>query len=228
MAETVDSTAAVMAPFHMEIHKWITQHAPQHDDYAEYHAYCTNKIRRLKQQKDAKKYLTNSNKFVTFKVAPSDGVGGKTKRHAYCSRKGDTFAAAVGLPRNDGDATSPDERTDGTDTPSIATTPVLAVPHVNILWHLVVNAERSWANANEVQKAKGKRQTVLKKLKRAKEWADQLRIMATGQSSLSAQQPEVVDQATAKEIEAYYAWMSANYAMEKTDYVVREDLGLGC
>ena len=256
MTETTDADAAAvvkMEPFHMDIHKWITQHAPQHDDYGQYHSYCTNKLRRLTKQKDAKKYLAHSNKFVTVKVASAGpggagGGSGKPKRHAYCSRNGDTFAAVYAARHgNDPSTSSLDAEAAETVTDDDGTTPAPtppkgpAVPHVNILWHLLVNAERSWANANEVQKSKGKHQTVLKKLKRAKDWADQLKIMATTSSSsphpasagvhsddvgtaatsLSVvQQPEVVDQMTMKEIEAYCAWTSANLAMEKTDYMV--------
>ena len=252
MTEPTDVDAAgvvKMEPFHMDIHKWIMQHAPQHDDYGQYHSFCTNKLRRLKKQKDAKKYLAHSNKFVTVKVASAGpgGAGGgsaKPKRHAYCSRNGDTFAAVYTARHgNDPSTASFDEESKGTGTDDDNTSPTPkppkgpAVPHVNILWHLLVNAERSWANANEVQKSKGKHQTVLKKLKRAKDWADQLKIMATSSSSSSSgadsdddgttatsslvvHQPEIVDQMTMKEIEAYYSWTSANLAMEKGDYMV--------
>lgn len=237
---------AKMEPFHMDIHKWITQHAPQHDDYGQYHSFCTNKLRRLKKQKDAKKYLAHSNKFVTVKVPSAgpegDGGGsGKQKRHAYCSRNGDTFAPVYTARHGKDPSTASldgEAQENGTENDGITLTTKShigpAVPHVNILWHLLVNAERSWANANEVQKSKGKHQTVLKKLKRAKDWSDQLKIMATSSCSSSSAgansnddgattiqlQPEVVDQMTMIEIEAYCAWTSANLAMEKADFLV--------
>mmetsp|Transcript_13942 Transcript_13942/g.29372 ORF Transcript_13942/g.29372 Transcript_13942/m.29372 type:complete len:595 (-) Transcript_13942:435-2219(-) len=86
----------------------------------------------------------------------------------------------------------------------------IPVPHENILWHLLVNAERSWAHANELQKAHKtkRRQPVLKKLKRANKWARLL----VGKARISA------DEETQKECEAYAAWMSANYALEQMQY----------
>lgn len=223
-----------IVPFHMDIHKWIAQHAPQHDDYAQYHVYCTKKLHRLAHQKDAKKYLVHSNKFVTVKVATEGGVGGggagggKPKRHAFCSRRGDTFSAVDKARTNDESGTGAQPHDAEGETTNQETSLAVAVPHVNILWYLLVNAERSWANANEVQKSKGKRQTVLKKLKRAKDWADQLRVMA--EEEQHHQQPKVVDPSTMKEIEAYCAWTTANFAMEKADYLVRRNdhLALYC
>ncbi|KAG7355568.1 RNA-binding signal recognition particle 68 [Nitzschia inconspicua] len=199
--------------FHLDIHAWIeaqqTSHGVRHDDYAQYHAYCTRRLARLSHEKEAKQYLVHSNKFASplpdaasstensaNQNSKSDKESKKKKksagsRHAFCTRSHDTFALV-----------KEDENGDpvGGGAP---------VQHVNILWYLLVSAERSWAHSNQLQKSgTAKRQQVLKKLKRATEWADLL----LKKAKVSA------DTASIKECEAYCAWMSANYAMEKFKY----------
>lgn len=224
MADPADTPPT---PFHLDLHKWIevnqTAHGVRHDDYAQYRAYCTKKLHRLSHQRDTKHLLVHSPKFATVKPA---GGSGKPKRHAHCSRRGDTFAAVNrakgGTGGDDGETKADNDAALGaSEDAEGGATPALAVPHVNILWYLLVSAERSWAHANELQKSKGKRQTVLKKLKRAKDWAGQLLTMATSNQD---GQPAVVDDNTLQEMEAYRDWMSANYAMEKMDYQVSKSL----
>mmetsp|Transcript_27559 Transcript_27559/g.67015 ORF Transcript_27559/g.67015 Transcript_27559/m.67015 type:complete len:610 (+) Transcript_27559:103-1932(+) len=134
--------------FQLNIHEWIesqqSAHGVRHDDYAQYHGYCTRRLSRLSHHPDVKKYLVCSSKFASDKSA-AKGRG----RHAYCSRQNDTFAI--------------DEATGKVE-----------VPHSSILWYLVVLAERSWAHANMLQKQKKKRQNVLRKLKKATLWAQRL------------------------------------------------------
>jgi hypothetical protein len=172
------------APFHLDLHAWIesqqTAHGVRHDDYAQYHAYCTRRLSRLSHHPDAKKYLVCSSKFATDKTTHK-GKG----RHAFCSRQSDTFA------KNE-------------------ETGELEVPHSSILWYLVVLAERSWAHANLLQKKKKKRQTILRKLKKAQGWALKLVEMAKDHA----------DDATYQECRAYASWMTANFALEKMDYQV--------
>eukprot|EP00536_Pseudo-nitzschia_multiseries_P015386 jgi/Psemu1/262897/estExt_Genewise1Plus.C_8750009 len=202
--------------FHLDIHAWLdsqqTSHGVRHDDYAQYHAYCSRRLSRLSHKPSAAKaYLVNSSKYASANPSKPKTAGG---RHAFCGRSHDTFALtkeveveepATGV--GDDDAVEAAASATVTTTTKVVT---VAVPHENILWHLLVNAERSWAHANELQKANNnqKRQPVLKKLKRANHWA---RILVE-KARISA------DEETQKECEAYAAWMSANYAMEQMQY----------
>ena len=140
----------------------------------------------------------------------------KTSRHAFCSRSHDTFALTQEVV-----VVEEEEKEDGEDSTTTTTVVVpVPVPHENILWHLLVSAERSWAHANELSKLKTTsnnnnksnigRQPVLKKLKRANKWSTLL----VEKAKTSA------DDETQRECEAYAAWMSANYALEKMDYQV--------
>lgn len=146
----------------------------------------------------------------------------KTSRHAFCSRSHDTFALTQEVV-----VVEEEEKEDGEDSTATAATTMtttvvvpVPVPHENILWHLLVSAERSWAHANELSKLKTTsnnnnksnigRQPVLKKLKRANKWSTLL----VEKAKTSA------DDETQRECEAYAAWMSANYALEKMDYQV--------
>lgn len=74
--------------FQLDLHSWITAqqtlHGVRHDDYAQYHGYCTRRLHRLSHLPDAKKHLVCSSKYAANK-AP--------RRHAYCSRIEDTLAA---------------------------------------------------------------------------------------------------------------------------------------
>ena len=216
--------------FHLDIHAWLdaqqTSHGVRHDDYAQYHAYCTRRLSRLSHKPDdAKSYLVNSGKYAssssTNTASGDGGGGGKPKtaggRHAFCSRSHDTFALTKEVEIIVEEEEKDDGGEDSTTTPTTTTTTTKVVPnpvpHVNILWHLLVNAERSWAHANELQKQKvnkSKRQPVLKKLKRANKWAKLL----VEKAKMSA------DEDTQRECEAYAAWMSANYALEQMQYQV--------
>jgi RNA-binding signal recognition particle 68 len=128
------------------------------------------------------------------KKKPKKKASGGASRHAFCSRSHDTLALTV--------ATTTEDDTAVVDVP---------VPHINILWYLLVSAERSWAHSNQLQKSgTAKRQQVLKKLKRATQWAD----------LLLQKVQRTADAGTVKECQAYCAWMSANLAMEKLNYPV--------
>jgi RNA-binding signal recognition particle 68 len=200
--------------FHLDIHAWIeaqqTSHGVRHDDYAQYHGYCTRRLARLSHEKEAQQYLVHSHKFAsplptttseTDTNQSNNIYNNKSQkkkksagsRHAFCTRSHDTLALTA-LNEESGEKVP------------------VPVPHINILWYLLVSAERCWAHSNQLQKSgDAKRQQVLKKLKRATEWADLL--LQKAQAS--------ADSSTIKECQAYCAWMSANYAMEKLKYQVR-------
>lgn len=178
-------TAGSCPSFQLNIHEWIegqqSAHGVRHDDFAQYHGYCTRRLSRLSHHPDVKKYLVCSAKYAADKSS-SKGRG----RHAYCSRQNDTFA------KNE-------------------ETGKVEVPHSSILWYLLVSAERSWAHANMLQKQKKKRQNVLRKLKKARLWANKLEEIAK----------DCTDDLTQQECRAYASWMVANLSLEKMEYQVR-------
>jgi hypothetical protein len=193
--------------FHLDVHAWIdSQHAlhgVRHDDYEQYHGYCTRRLARLSHQKECKQYLIHSGKYATNKTTTSVTTKSSksVSRHAFVSRSHDTFALKS---NNDDDE---EEENEGRS--------VIIVPHVNVLWYLLVSAERSWAYSNQLQKnastvTVGKRQSVVKKLKRAIHWSSLL--LKKAQTSC--------DGTTVKECLAYHSWMEGNYALEKLDYEV--------
>lgn len=75
--------------FHLDLHAIIeaqqAAHGVRHDDFAQYHGYCSRRLSRLSHLKDVKKYLVCSAKYATIKPE------GNKARHAYCSRWTDTF-----------------------------------------------------------------------------------------------------------------------------------------
>ncbi|KAL3923691.1 MAG: hypothetical protein SGILL_001512 [Bacillariaceae sp.] len=211
--------------FHLDIHAWTeaqqTAHGVRHDDYGQYHGYCTRRLAKLSHQKDAKQYLVHSNKYAAPSPVKMNDEAVKTEasnkinsnnskqlkkskkksggtRHAFCTRSHDTLALITKAATSEEDAHE-----------TVTTEDSVPVPHINILWYLLVSAERSWAHSNELQKSStAKRQQYLKKMKRATEWAH----------LLMEKCKVYADSSTIKECEAYCAWMSANYAMEKTNY----------
>jgi hypothetical protein len=219
MTEETTATATAAAtstakPHSLDLHAWMdaqqTAHGVRHDDYSQYHAYCTRRLSRLSHQNpETKKYLVCSSKFTTSTSTSTEkkaqGSGGG--RHAYSSRQPDTFASTT--------TTTTTTTMEGEGESSSAT--AVVVPHVNILWYLLVLAERSWAHANELQKQGKRRQQVLRKLKKAKGWADKLLEMAHHDTTVAV---PVVEATTYQECQAYASWMSANYALEKLDYQV--------
>ena len=200
------------ALFHLDLHAWLdaqqTSHGVRHDDYAQYHAYCTRRLSRLAHKpKDARAHLVHSGKYATPNPDKPKTAGG---RHAFCGRTHDTLALTKTVTEPDGEEAAASE----TETEAATVVVPVPVPHINILWHLLVASERSWAHANEIRKKGGrkKRQNVLKKLKRANQWATIL----VEKAKISA------DAETRKECEAYAAWMLANYAMEQMRYQVSD------
>jgi len=173
--------------FHLDLHAWLdaqqTVHGVRHDDYSQYHAYCTRRLHRLSHLVDAKKYLVCSSKYAsssttTMTTATTPSTTKAPKRHMYCSRLEDTFASDV------------------------------AVPHENILWYLIVLSERAWTQSKELAKQGKRRQQVLAKLKRAVKWAS----LAVLKAQLACD-PSTVDECRAYEawIKANYALEQGNY-----------------
>jgi hypothetical protein len=198
--------------FHLDLHARIeaqqTSHGVRHDDYAQYHGYCTRRLSRLSHLPDAKKYLVSNQKYATVKQPQGSG------RHAFCSRHTDTLSVATPDADADADDSGSEALQQQQQQQKQQQQKQQHVPHVNVLWYLLVLSERAWAHANQISKQQNKqkrRQQVLKKLKRATQWAYRL-----------LQKAELCcDASTIQECQAYASWMAANYALEQTDFAVR-------
>ena len=105
------STTDQQELFHLDIHAWVKRsqqsHGVRHDDFGQYHAYCTRRLSRLSHKPDdAKAYLVHSSKYASSLSSSSalaetstETAATKPKkkktaggRHAFCSRSHDTFA----------------------------------------------------------------------------------------------------------------------------------------
>ena len=213
MTDEVEESSSLnkQPTFQLDLHAWIesqqTAHGVRHDDYGQYQAYCTRRLSRISHHPNAKQYLVCSSKYATATTTTTPSATTTTtsttstnkqqqqqrSRHAYRSRKNDTFANNNDDSNNNSNNPNPPQ-------------------HESVLWYLVVSAERCWAYANLIKRQRGRRQLVLRKLKKAKGWADKLRDMASCGST---------DDITYLECQAYASWMTANLALEQFDYVVR-------
>jgi signal recognition particle subunit SRP68 len=52
-------------------------HGLRHDDYKQYHEYCTRRLSRIRHNREVRKELVHSATYVS---------GEKTRKHAYCPR----------------------------------------------------------------------------------------------------------------------------------------------
>ena len=83
-------------PVHAVIDANQAAHGLRHDDYKQYHAYCTRRLSRLRHAQPVRRELVHSAAY-----AP----GEKMKRHAYCPREQRTnsenalWAVAIGAER---------------------------------------------------------------------------------------------------------------------------------
>lgn len=85
MAEDTTKIEAQAPPkekFSLAVHATIdanqASHGLRHDDYKQYHAYCTRRLYRLRHNKAVRRDLVHSAAYV---------VGEKKKRNAYCPRE---------------------------------------------------------------------------------------------------------------------------------------------
>ncbi len=232
----------------LPVHQWLEtaqqSHGIAHHDYSQYHAYCTRRLSRIRHAKEVRKDLVHSSTYVS---GSAGGGGGKqTRRHAYVPRN-----IVPALPIT---AITSDEQ-DGNDKDSAGTTAPAVLPkelHENVLWVLLVGAERAWAHAGELRarytdgntshqnnhnavlssissnkkpkRSPGQvRHHSLRRLKKAQQLAHQLEQVA---KQFSQQQPEkmpvMVDSRTVQECQAYASWMRGNWALEMADWKVRK------
>ena len=82
--------------FSIAIHAWIetaqTSHGVRHEDFGQYHRYCTRRLSRLRHDPDVKKDLLHSSKYAS-KSSTNASTKGRP-RHAYCVRD-DTAAMQI-------------------------------------------------------------------------------------------------------------------------------------
>lgn len=65
-------------PIHSLIESSQTSHGLRHEDYKQYHGYCTRRLSRLRHNRAVKKELVHSAKFVADKKLP--------RKNAFCPR----------------------------------------------------------------------------------------------------------------------------------------------
>jgi len=68
---------SIKIPVHATLDNMHASHGLRHDDFKQYHEYCTRRMSRLRHHKTVRKDLVNSSVYV---------AGEKTKRHAFCAR----------------------------------------------------------------------------------------------------------------------------------------------
>jgi signal recognition particle subunit SRP68 len=155
-AEEVEEKAPLEPQnFSIGIHAWIetaqTSHGVRHEDFGQYHGYCTRRLARLRHNPDVKKDLLHSSKYAKSNAKSNTHTSTSTvshkgrPRHAYCARD-DTAAMQV-------------------------------VPHSHFLWVMLVSAERAWAQASEIKKG-GSRQHAIRRLHKAQQLATRLEASA--------------------------------------------------
>ena len=162
-------------------------HGVMHEDYHQYHQYCTNRLYRLRHAKPVRRDLVHSSKYV-------EGV--TMRRNAFCPRKNNKKTNKDG-----------EEKEEGVDK----ATEVTVIGHENHLWLPLYQAERTWAQACEVQKQKRAHKTqqlVLRKLRKSVKFAAELEELSQ----------RCCDEQTQQEIKSYVGWMKGNYALQKQDY----------
>lgn len=197
-------------------------------DYAQYHAYCTKKLDRLRHNRAVRALLVHNHRYV-------EGVSGR--RHAYCPRNNtiisnNTSETAANSVPVDGD--------EGEKETTAAAAAAPSVPHENVFWNLFFQAERAWAQACALQQqqpkplitsGKPKKQSnhayVQRRLNKAAKFAREFHqaiVAFYGSAARTATKSSACDDMsnnangarhqTVIESEAYVAWMEGNAALE--------------
>mmetsp|Transcript_19413 Transcript_19413/g.54909 ORF Transcript_19413/g.54909 Transcript_19413/m.54909 type:complete len:213 (-) Transcript_19413:322-960(-) len=200
-----DGVATITAEpqhLHLRLHAWLdlaqTSHGVRHDDYKQYHGYCTRRLSRLRHSDPSmKRYMLHSSKYQgksaaaagggAMKSSASSGGGGKSKsgggqqrnQHAYCPINEQHTQEIQGQP----------------------------LQQEQLLWILLVQAERAWAQACELKQEHHQHMTskqrshVLRRLKKAQSYAQELHDLATCQDGN-------VTALTLLEIRTYLSWLT--------------------
>ncbi|CAB9506678.1 particle subunit SRP68 [Seminavis robusta] len=166
-------------------------HGVMHEDYHEYHQYCTNRLYRLRHAKPVRRDLVHNSKYV-------EGV--QLRRNAYCSRKKQ--------------AKEDDEK----DEDAVKAPTVTMMDHENHLWVPLYQAERAWAQACEIQRQKRPTKTqqlVLRKLRKAVKFATTLQDLSV--TTCTDQTKQEIESYVGW-IQGNYALQKQEYAQALTAY----------
>ena len=215
-ASVTAETTETQPTFHLSLFQTLGKAQSAHGipllDYAQYHAYCTKRLHRIRHHRDVRNRLVHNFKYR--KQAPSQGSldagggGGKKGRsrvpvggrHAFC--------------------------------PQQSIPPDGIIPHEYILWHLVFQAERAWAMAcslqsssnnnsansgsiintasnNKNKKAKTKSH-IISRLNKAVHWARNLEDAVVQRACATP--------VTQREVQSYLMWMLGNQQLQREEY----------
>ena len=196
-------------------------HGIPHQDYAQYHTYCTQRLARLRRVKEVRPFLVHNPKYVTTTTTAEQQQHSKSsassrRRHAYAARVRDEVPAELRQ-------------------------------HDSILWNTLMQAERAWAQACALQ-AKDKKNHhhhVQRRLHKARKLATrallqqqqqltQENISASGADgndangsdeahgdkadalkAIGSKLPEAQTRMRLQELASYVAWMKGNAALEQ-------------
>jgi signal recognition particle subunit SRP68 len=168
-------------------------HGLMHEDYHQYHQFCTNRLYRLRHAKPVRRDLVHNSKYV-------EGV--QMRRNAYCPRN-NSIVDTTKKPDNDNEEDNAKGLTSG---PTL-----FSIDHENHLLVPLYQAERAWAQACEIQKQKRPTKTqqlVLRKLRKAIKFA----------TTLESMSQTTCDEQTQQEGKSYLGWMEGNCALQKQNY----------
>ena len=178
-----------------------SNHGIPHQDYQQYHSYCTARLARLRRVEPVRNVLLHNPKYVDSSTTTVRGKG----RHAYAARDVETFVNA-------------------TEHGS----------HENVVWDILVQAERAWAQAHALQqqrKSSGgisnssnsnntqqrtNHHHVQRRLNKASKLAAQAVQLFCNKSS---ENDILVEEQTQQELRSYAAWCKGNAALEKRDHL---------
>mmetsp|Transcript_18478 Transcript_18478/g.26077 ORF Transcript_18478/g.26077 Transcript_18478/m.26077 type:complete len:624 (+) Transcript_18478:130-2001(+) len=177
---------------HSLIESCQASHGLRHDDYRQYHGYCTRRLSRLRHNRAVKKELVHSAKFVDNKKS--------VRKHAFCARdrpeqiQHENHLLLLLLGAERAWAHSCEIRAlDGTQ---------------KLKAGLTAQNEKARSSSGKI------RQHSLKRLKRAKQLATELEQVVSKEHTENS----TVDEKTFLESQAYGGWMRGNYSMEVADW----------
>ncbi|KAL7560149.1 hypothetical protein ACA910_013160 [Epithemia clementina (nom. ined.)] len=218
------TTAPASTIFHLNLFRTLGNVQSAHGipllDYAQYHAYCTKRLHRIRHHRDVRSQLVHSIKYRkqqnSNSTQPQHGGGDNSSNKKGGKSKGPTggrhgFCPQPPVPENG------------------------VIQHDYILWNLVFQAERAWAvacslqgnnsasgnriisaksssagnNDNNNTKAKSKSH-ILSRFNKAVHWARILEEIVTKNSC--------VTYVTQREINSYFLWMIGNQQLQREDY----------
>jgi hypothetical protein len=192
------------------------EHGISHQDYGQYHTYCTARLARLRRVKEVRSLLVHNPKYVSSNsnTGLPQRKGG---RHGYAPRS---------LPQQHATGSSVVEA----PQQPVGVVVVVVPQHENILWNLLIQAERAWAHACEMQQQKGNRhhhQHVQRRFNKASKLAQQA-VELHGQqqqhgngshSAAAAATTTGISTIRQQELHSYAAWMKGNAALEQKRFV---------